>query len=280
MKIRWALAGLLFVLLAGCGGGAALTTSTLGPSATTATPGPSPTPSATPVTVDEDRSGCVITAPPAELGLDAFYEKYCDANGIAVIASGEVGDEAVRQAYYLTLNFFASIPEIRATMSERGAMLSIYGRNQTVRDVPETYTFSLRNNPNVAGLGGSLSQPVTVTKELDLNGAWRPCNSVTIHELGHAIRDIALLTTVRGFLSESNTIFGQAVQEDLWAGAYARTNADEYWAEGVSAYFGAYVDPYGTRYVRDRESLAEYDPRLFEFIETIWKGFAWTATCG
>jgi hypothetical protein len=267
LKNSTLLALLVLSALTACGSKALVASST-------ATPDPDI------VQVDEDRSGCVITAPPEELELDPFYVKYCDAQGIPVIASSEVADEALRQGYYLTLNFFASIPEIRATMIARGAMLSIYGANQTVRDVPETYTFSLSNSPGVVGLGGSLSQPVTVTTERDLARTPWMCNSVTIHELGHAIRDIALLTTVRGFLTQSNDIFALAVQEDLWAGSYARTNADEYWAEGVSAYFGAYQDPYGTSYVRDRESLAEYDPRLFTFIESIWNGFAWTATCG
>lgn len=238
-----------------------------------------PLPGPTQVAVDEDRSGCVVSAPPAKLELDPDYEKYCDANGIAILGLAPVSDKAMRQAYYLVVNFFAPIPEYHEIMVEKGAMLAIYGRNQNVRDVPATYTFSLSTMPNVAGLGGTLSQPVTVTNESDLDGRWRPCNRVTIHELGHALRDIVLLSNVRGFLSDSNSTFADGLSQGLWEGAYAGTNADENWGEGLNAYFSTYSDSSGRNYVRNRADLAAYDPALFELIEGIFNGFEWMPTC-
>jgi hypothetical protein len=221
----------------------------------------------------------VISAPPDGLGIDPAYAKYCDANGIPIIALEPVSDKAVRQAYYLTVNFFAPIPEHLAQMVENGAMLAIYGEDQTVRDIPETYTFSLSNTPYAVGLGGHLSQPVTVTHESDLNGRWRPCNRVTVHELGHALRDIVLLTNVPGFLSLSNGTFADGLTKGLWEGAYASTNADENWAEGVNAYFGVFRDSSGNNYARNRDELAEYDPALFSLVDSIFKGFVWQPSC-
>ncbi len=273
---------LFALLLSACAPALPAATATITPS-NTPPPGstltPTSAPSPTPASVNEDRSGCVISAPPASLDLDPDYAKYCDANGIPILALAPVSDKAIRQAYYLVVNFFAAIPDFQKIMIEKGAMLAIYGRNQTVRDVPATYTFSLSTMPNVAGLGGTLSQPITVTHESDLDGYWKPCNRVTIHELSHALRDIVLLSNVRGFLSNSNGTFADGVSKGLWEGAYAGTNADENWGEGLNAYFSSYADASGTNYVRDRADLAEYDPGLFALIEGVFNGFDWAPTC-
>ena len=37
-----------------------------------------------------------VTAPPAEMKLDAFYEKYTSAGGYPVVASGKVNDYALK----------------------------------------------------------------------------------------------------------------------------------------------------------------------------------------
>jgi hypothetical protein len=228
----------------------------------------------------EDRAGCVISAPPAELGLDPYYTKYCDANGIIIAASGEVDDFAMREAWYLVVNFFAPLPEALASLVESGAQLSIYdSRLEDLRDIPEHYTLSFDTTNFAIGLGGTLSNPVTVTLENDLL-----CNSntnyrVTIHELGHMLRDMYLLPERRGFLREGQNAFANAFAAGLWEGAYARENADENWAEGVGAYFGVYRDSNGTRYVSDRSSLENYDAMLFELIDSVFMGFEWEPSC-
>jgi len=228
----------------------------------------------------EDRAGCVITAPPAELGLDPHYTKYCDAKGIVIAASQDVDDFAMREAWYLAMNFFAPLPEALASVVENGAQLSIYDSSlEDLRDIPEHYTLVFDTTDFAIGLGGTLDNPVTVTLENDLL-----CNSntnyrVTIHELGHMLRDMYLLPDRRGFLREQQDAFVNAFSSGLWVGAYARENADENWAEGVSAYFGVYQDSNGTRYVSDRGSLEDYDPLLFELIDSVFMGFEWEPSC-
>ena len=50
------------------------------------------------ITVYSNFLGCDPVSPPAELGLDPFYEKYCDANGIPVVSSGLVDNSALEWA--------------------------------------------------------------------------------------------------------------------------------------------------------------------------------------
>ena len=237
-----------------------------------------PTPTTTALTTDRD--GCEVAAPPAELGLDPYYSKYCDANGIIIVASQHVDDFAVKEAWYLVMNFFAPLPEARASLVAKGAQLSIYDSSrEDLRDIPEHYTLSFDATEFAAGLGGTLDNPVTVTTEQDLLCSWLSTYRITVHELGHMLRDMYLLPERRGFLRAQNGAFANAVTNGLWEGAYAGENADENWAEGVNAYFGTYRDSFGTRYVDDRESLANYDPQLFELIDSVFMGFDWEPNC-
>jgi hypothetical protein len=69
----------------------------------------------------------------------------------------------------------------------------------------------------------------------------------------------------------------------LWANTYSRTNAEEYWADGVQSYFDAsrMVDPpNGTHNaINTRAKLKEYDQDLFSLIDTPFKGLAWRPRC-
>jgi len=70
---------------------------------------------------DEDRSGCVVKAPPYELEFDPFYSKYCDAAGIPIISSASVEERALGQAYYLVMNILTPIPQVRKQLIYNGA---------------------------------------------------------------------------------------------------------------------------------------------------------------
>lgn len=241
---------------------------------------PTPTPTALPILLTDDRDGCQVSAPPAELGLDPYYTKYCDANGIIIAASQYVDDFALKEAWYLAMNFFAPLPEALASLTANGAQLSIYdsGR-EDLRDIPEHYTLSFDTTDFAAGLGGTLSNPVTVTTEQDLLCNRSTTYRITVHELGHMLRDMYLLPEWRGFLRAQNGAFANAVTNGLWEGSYAGENADENWAEGVNAYFSVYRDAFGKRYVSDRASLADYDAQLFELIDSVFMGFDWQPQC-
>ncbi|MCK4708946.1 MAG: Ig-like domain-containing protein, partial [Gammaproteobacteria bacterium] len=47
---------------------------------------------------------CVINTPPVGLGLNSYYTKYCDANGMPVIGGNLVPDAALQMAWTQTMN--------------------------------------------------------------------------------------------------------------------------------------------------------------------------------
>lgn len=85
----------------------------------------------------EDRSGCVIGPVPGELGLDSYYEKYCDAEGIPIVSSGRVEDRALQQAYYLITNILAPVPEVREELVHQGAYFAVLGITEELTMLPE-----------------------------------------------------------------------------------------------------------------------------------------------
>ena len=68
-------------------------------------------------------------------------------------------------------------------------------------------------------------------------------------------------------------MYQSALNDGLWAGRYASTNAVEYWAETVLYWLWSYV-PY-TGYA----TLADYDPEIAKLIEEELGGATVPAAC-
>ena len=64
--------------------------------------------------------------------------------------------------------------------------------------------------------------------------------------------------------------YDAAIASGLWVNTYAATNKDEYWAEGVQAWYNANLEsdpPDGVHNaINTRAELANYDPGLYQLI--------------
>ena len=49
-------------------------------------------------------AGCAVSAPLPNINLNPFYKKYCDANGIPIISSENVSDEALGREWNIIMN--------------------------------------------------------------------------------------------------------------------------------------------------------------------------------
>jgi hypothetical protein len=220
------------------------------------------------------------------LGFDPFYEKYCDADGIPVVSSGEVDDMALQQAYYIITNMLAPIPEVREELVKLDAYFAIMGEHQFQTTLPEySHMDSDYWDQRARGLGGSRWDPVTSGAEenlLCLHNDRYYGESIAVHEFAHTIHLAGLVRTVPRFNADLRRLYRAAMDEGLWADTYAGTNYKEYWAEGVQSYFGTNLQsarPDGVHnHVNTRAELESYDPALFEFIDGVF-GFEWTPTC-
>jgi len=237
--------------------------------------------------VDEDRSGCVVSSVPDEYLFDPFYQKYCDADGIPIISSGEVDDLALQQAYYIVMNMLVAVPDIREELISNGAYFGVIGKNEMQTSLPEySHMDSKYWDLRARGLGGSIGVPITSSAEENLLCLWDDKyygESIAVHEFAHTISLMGLGDNFDSLLVEFTELYETAMEQGLWKNTYAGSDLQEYWAEGVQSYFNTNAQSVKGdgvhNYVNTREELAEYDPALYEFISRIFNDFRWTPTC-
>ena len=229
---------------------------------------------------------------PAALGVDPFYTKYVDAQGIPVISSDKVPDDALLVARDIINSMLAKRPDIRASMIERRWRTGVIAEVEMTMDIPE---YSRMKRPGAPrdepvtqedrdyhanrsrGLGGN---PTTGAEEnlLGYPGTRYYGEHIFVHEFAHAI-----MTGVRDVDPAMHAEIGEAYKAAMAAGKYihpgpekrkhyATTNAGEYWAEGVQWWFfsnfGECFDG-GVR-VDTPEEFAAYDPALNELISRVF----------
>lgn len=238
-----------------------------------------------------------IGVPPAELGLDPFYQKYTDAGGIAVAGSGRVPDKALLAARDIVTHMLAGRPDLRQELVRKKWRIGVMARSEMTTDIPEHR--NLQKPPftsdkltpaekanyerisrmtdkeywdkRARGLGGN---PTTCAEEnlLGYPGTRYYGENILVHEFSHAIREGAIRLVDPGLYQEIEKAYQSAMQSGLWKGHYAATNSREYWAEGTQTWFWSnyeYLD--GDRRVQTPEDLLAYDPKLYELLGRVFR---------
>lgn len=230
--------------------------------------------------------GCVISAPPAKLNLDPFYTKYCDANGIPIISSEHVSDEALGRAWNIIMNLLLPRPDLHQALAENGQYFGVMAEDEVTTDLPEYV--DLKNDPvtdwdtRARGLGGFPFSSGAEENLMCLQTDGYYGESITLHEFAHTI-DAGLDFIDPQFNKYLVTAHANALEKGLWANTYAATNDAEYWAEGVQSYFNTNLESSPTdgihNNINTRAELKEYDPELFALIDYIFRGFEWEFEC-
>jgi hypothetical protein len=202
-----------------------------------------------------------------------FYKKYIDVKGLAVVASGEVADEALQRTYWIVTHVLAGRPDVIEAMKKAGTRLIVIGKDQVYTDMPE-----YRNHPNpayqnerVRGTGGLNVTSFGEENLLTLAGDRYDDESIGVHEFCHTV-DAALRTIDPTWRDRLNKTYRGAMDKGLWKYAYASTNAAEYWAEVCQSYFDCNrINNWNHNAVHSREQLKEYDPDGYELARTTFK---------
>lgn len=219
---------------------------------------------------------------------EAYYQKYIDAGGVAIIGSSLVDDEILRMARNVVLEMTAKRPEIREALSaETGHyQILVNGRYEKDYNVPEGY-------PTQRTPAGWCAATYCVSNYWD--HPYPPGHSrdtrvsgileTFVHEFAHAIHsaipgqpqwaidlfgwDPALLTLDPDFEDRLIRAYETALENGTWAGLYAEENYREYWAEGVVMWYYHVTgdqdisrDPLFEDYEAFYEAFAERDPLL------------------
>jgi DUF1680 family protein len=232
-------------------------------------------------TPDDDESASVTKPPEAFFAIvderarsaaREFYAKYLEVDGMPIVASKEIADEALHRTRDIVKHMLAGRPDVVEAMLDRKMYLIIIGKDQLYCDMPE---YSDNPNPTyqnerVRGTGG---RPTSFGEEnlLSLPIDRYDDESIAVHEFCHTI-DGALGTVDPTWRRRLRAAYDNAVEKGLYNLAYAQSNAGEYWAEIGQAYFDCNrVNNWNHGPIGTREQLKEYDPVGYELARSIFQ---------
>ena len=232
-----------------------------------------------------------VSQPPAKLELNSFYKKYVDAEGIPVISSWRVPDEALIKVAQMTGFFLENLPaEVADNLRKYKSRIGILARNEGTTDMPEYAHMAKDTSVNwdvrARGLGGTMELPITSCAEenilcyqIDKYHA----EDIFIHEFSHTIHAVGILPSNPDFNKQLEIALEKAKAAGKWENTYAATNIWEYWAEGVQSWFnvnGEVPAPDGKHnFVNTRRELKEYDPDLYEIIAGYFPEVEFSLSC-
>ncbi len=239
----------------------------------------------------------MLPAPPSDLDLDTFYKKYLDADGLPIVSSAKVPDQALFRARDIIDEMLGNRPELLATIAGSGQVLAIAARSEVLTDIPGYHDIYERF-PNVnfdwnerhrgGGIsGGTISEPTVVWEQNVLcheNDVF-PNEDILVHESAHTVLNLGIKQQERAteFLARLDAAYRSAMDSGLWAGAYAGENVDEYWAEGVQSWFGLNdwaIPANGVHnQINTRHELEAYDPALANLIREVFGETTISSTC-
>lgn len=221
---------------------------------------------------------CVVTTPPDSLGLDPFYTKYVDVNGLPLISSWRVPDSAFVAAHRTLYAMTSMLPEaVLDSMVARGTRVAIMARYEGTTDIPEHHYLvndtALNWDLRARGLGGDLELPLTSCAEENILAYQIDkyhAEDILIHEFAHSIHLIGLMLAVPDFDSRLKHCYEQAKAKGILAGTYRETDKEEYFAEAVQDWFNVNAEMPHTdgkhNWCNTREELQVFDPNLYNLL--------------
>lgn len=238
-----------------------------------------------------------LSPPPVALHVDPFYTQYLDADGIPILASARAPDEALGRARSIVLGMLAARPDLARELVREGFRIVVMAPDEQTLDLPEQrgWTKPARGdlrltrcerkhyderigrlsdraywNARARGMGGLLTS-AAAENLLGLPGDRYHGQNNFVHEFAHGVlraaerADPALHARVK-------TAYAAAMAKGLWAGEYAATTFEEYWAVGTQYWFNtariAIFD--GVGLLSDAD-LRAYDPGLYAVLAEVYR---------
>ncbi|MCY3743590.1 MAG: hypothetical protein OXH00_21460 [Candidatus Poribacteria bacterium] len=164
----------------------------------------------------------------------AFYQKYIDAGGVAILASISVADETLQMARNIVFQMTAKHPEIREylTLEHKHYQIIINGYYENIRGIPEFTDHHIREFP-IPHCGAAFGNAYCVSQIWHLPEQKRdriqsPVMQTFVHEFAHAIHLFAISELDPGFNARLKQAYETAVASGTWKDLYAETNYREY----------------------------------------------------
>jgi hypothetical protein len=220
--------------------------------------------------------GCEVTAVPDSIrssyGLDPFYQKYADADGIPIATSSLVDDEAVTLACQLVKEMVGRRDEVRQALVNSGMRFTLIAAEEELSSIPEVNAaFGSAYDQRARGLGSmipTICAEENILCQWDID-RWRGEN-ICVHEYAHTLMDWGLSAADPTFDSRINDAYQAALASGNFANTYAIEKVEEFWAEGVQDWYNSNLESIPANGVHNsintREELLQASPELHALI--------------
>jgi alpha-glucosidase len=208
-----------------------------------------------------------------------FFTREIFFHGIPIKAPSEVADGAIYEARDRIATELKNLPQVTSNLVAAGVEVHIIGQHQVTSDLPEFRDLKGKPLPEyqgktiderTRGMGGRLTS-CGEENLLKLPTDHYFGRDILKHEFAHAIRQYGIpLPVVQRF----NEQYQRSLDKGLWKGAYAASNADEFFAELTMWYFGTHGDLHmtGPKPANGPDGLKQYDPEAYQLFDDFYSG--------
>ena len=216
-----------------------------------------------------------------EFDLKEHYQQVLLIEGFPIVASDKVHPAALQEAAHTMRSMLKNRPDILKQLAKNKVRYSIMATSERTCDIPEHSDLTPPEfwNRRARGLGATRQRPsVSCGEENLLHNPGDPYNteSICVHEFAHAIHLMALDTLDPTFDERLKKTYQSAMARSLWAGKYAGSNRNEYWAEAVQSWFGTNREnDHDHNHVNNRKELVEYDPAVAKLCQEVFGNNDW-----
>jgi len=216
-----------------------------------------------------------------KLDLSPFYKKYCDANGIPILASDQVSDYALKEAAFLIIQMIGHRQDLIDAIANNKIRVVIMAPNEFTTDIPEHSDLTPKEywDRRARGLGATPHRPAISCAEenlLSYPGDPYASENIFIHEFAHVIHQIALKDVDPTFDKRLRQAYANAIKNGLWSNTYAGSNPEEYWAEGTQSYFNCNRQNDSEHNdINSKAKLKNYDPQLTKLLSEVFGDNPW-----
>lgn len=217
---------------------------------------------------------------PARLNLDSFYKKYVDANGIPVLSSSNVRNEALSRASTIIAQILSKRDDVRKAMIDKNCRVMIIGENEDVCQLPE-YAHVCDTPENIdylnsqaRGFGGAPEHEFSAScgeeNVLGLRSDRYKGESILVHEFAHIFHTVGILSVDPNFDKTLENLYLKSIKNGLWKDTYAISSKEEYFAETFQSFFNcnsfaASADGIHNS-INTRNKLKVYDPEMYHLL--------------
>lgn len=226
-----------------------------------------------------------LPAPPPEVvasfRLAPTYAKYMDIGGVPILGTRAVDDHALREARWIVERMIGHRPDVLAAIAKKKMRLVVMAKTEMTTDVPEHADLTPKAywDRRARGLGATAARPATSCAEenlLELPGDPYASENILVHEFAHTIHEHGMTAVDPSFARRLSAAYANAKATGLWAGTYAITNENEYWAEATQSWFDtnrANDSEHGP--IDTRAKLVAYDREIAALLREVYGDGAW-----